>query len=145
MNNSQAEVVAQLLIDMELGTDPLQQQPWPVQATGEPDSPDDCITVYDQDGTSDGRTMVDGEALLHRGLQIRVRSSEHPEGWQKANDIRERLAAEVNMAAVRIGTAAYTVACVARIGPVRPLGKETPSTKRSLFTLNAVAHVRETS
>jgi len=44
---STAGIVQQLLIDLNLATDPTVGSEWPVYCGYEPDDPDDCITVYD--------------------------------------------------------------------------------------------------
>lgn len=138
MTNSQAEIAAQLLVDLGFGTDPLTFQAWPVYSTAEPSAPDNCITVKDTDGTSEGRSMVDGELQEHFGVQVRVRSTTHPTGWQKALAVREALAKNLYDRTVTIGSSQYLVHCAAKISRVLSLGKDTPSTKRSIFTVNAV-------
>lgn len=147
--NSPAEIVQWLLIKLGLATDPANTstQPWPAYSTGEPSSPDNCITVYDTTGQDFGRSQLDGEVLYHHGFQVRVRASEHPAGWIKANAIRIKLSGGVRQVVVSIppdGTkSSYLVYNINRIGPVLTLGKETPQSRRSLFTLNAMLVVRQ--
>jgi hypothetical protein len=103
------------------------------------------ITVYDTDGKGDGRAMVDGTLFNHWGLQIRVRSSEHRDGWVQANTIRNFLAEGVQQAVVVMpdDSSMYLIWCYANIGQVLPLGKQTPQSKRSIFTINCTAAIRE--
>lgn len=137
--DSPAEIIRQLLIDLNLAT---VSATWPVYATGEPASPDNCITVYDTVGFSDGRSMIDGELWTHYGFQVRVRSKDHNTGWLKADSIRTTLAQSVYERTVAIDDEHYFVHCIARIGQVLPLGKERGVSERSLFTLNATVPIR---
>lgn len=140
-SHSPADVVRWLLVLMGLGSAPGGGD-WPVFAAGEPDLPDNCITVYDTQGTDDGRSQIDGELFSHEGIQVRVRARTHPEGWVKAHAIREALAKQAYDETVVTGGEAYLVHSINRIGNVIALGKEVPSTKRSLFTINATVSLR---
>jgi hypothetical protein len=147
LSNSPAEVVRALLIALNLGTDPTpwasgSGNPWPVVATNEPATPDEVITVYDTVGTDDGRTMTDGESLHHYGIQIRIRSSNHINGWLKSKSILKTISEIFNQHSVTINGITYVVYNFARIGQVIPLGKQTPQSLRSLFTLNCTVVIR---
>lgn len=148
--HSPAEVIRYLLIQLGLGTDPeaRPQGLWPVAAAGELTTPDETITVYDTAGTGDGRTMPDGAAHEHQGFQVRVRSRTHRGGgWAKANVVRETLARSVELTTVTFTedgvTYRYLVRCVTGIGSVIVVGKETPTSRRSIFTLNAVVALEQ--
>jgi hypothetical protein len=137
--NSTAEIVRQLLINLNQGTDPaLGAQPWPVFDSNEPDSPDNAITVYDTQGQDDGRSSLDGEVWSHPGFQIRVRSLGFSVGWKKASAIRVALATQAINVTVTIGTASYWIPNIAKIGQVLRIGKEKPQALRDIFTLNAL-------
>lgn len=133
------------MIALGLGTDPASNGPWPVYAAGEPDKPDSAITVYDTVGRQEGRTHVDGEAQEHHGVQVRVRSAAHTAGYAKARAVAVALDEDVLMNSVHIGAASYRVWAVARTGDVLSLGKESPDSKRSLFTINALVSLRQTN
>jgi hypothetical protein len=143
LTHSPADILAQVLVDIGQGSSPSNNplQAWPVYTTGEPNAPDNCITVKDTVGQDDGRTMPDGEPMFHPGFQIRLRATDEATGYAKANAIRTALSQILNRT-VTIGSNNYFVNCVVRIGQVLPLGKDTPHTKRSLFTLNAMLVVR---
>lgn len=133
-DNSPAEIAAQLLVLLGYGTD---SDTWPVYATNEPSSPDNCITVKDTDGKGEGRVAT-GELQEHQGIQIRVRSADHPTGWAKCTALRNGMATGFYDRTVVIGARQYLVHCFANIGRILPLGKDTPATKRSVFTINAL-------
>lgn len=142
MVHSPAEVIRWLLVALGLGTDPNLALAWPIYATNEPNEPDDCITLYDTTGTQDGRSMVDGELFQHFGFQVRVRSTDHRTGWVKAEAIRQALAKSIYQNLVSRDGSRYLVWCAAKISMVLVIGKDTPRSKRSLFTVNAVAPIR---
>lgn len=144
--NSPAEIVQALLVVLGQGTNPLvgsiaSNSAWPVYATSEPNEPDNCITVYDTTNQTDMRAMWDGSYSRHYGVQVRVRSVDHPTGHQKIHAIGTALAQNVGGRAgsivVSCGANTYTVLAMAKIGGTIYLGKDTPRSKRSLFTLNA--------
>ena len=153
MNDSPSDIVRQLLLTLGLGAiaayanGAYTGQPWPIFAANEPASPDNVITVYDTTGQSDGRTMPDGEECTHYGIQLRVRAVDEPTGWPVANNLRNALARLVPSPPtgtnyVTLGPNNYTVWAFAGIGNVIPLGKETPSSARFLFTVNALVAIR---
>lgn len=142
MTDSPADVVRWILVALGVGTDPELGSAWPVYCSSEPDRPDNSITVYDTDGTDNGRTMVDGKLQRLFGFQVRVRSDSHGTGWTKADAIQTALAESVYQETVTVNGRSYLVHAVSRIGDVLPLGKESPTSKRSLFTLNAGVTVR---
>jgi hypothetical protein len=145
--NSPADVIAQLLIEMGLVTDPtlVPLQAWPVYVDVEPTTPDSCVTVKDTEGKDDGRTMTDGERHQHHGFQVRVRSAAPPIGFVKANAIAVALDQQVNQALVTLGSHTFIVYEITRTGDVLPIGKDTPNSKRSVFTVNCVSPIRQVS
>ncbi len=149
LTHSPAEIIRAVLLQLGLGTDPTPWasgigNPWPVFASGEPNTPDDCITCYDTVGVDHGQSMVDLELYVHYGVQIRVRSNDHRTGWVKANDVREQ-ASKFGQQSITIDGSVYLVWAVAKMGQVLPIGKETPTSKRSLFTLNCQPAVDQTA
>lgn len=141
--DSPAEVISALLIALGLGTDPLTQQAWPMFSTNEPSSPDQCITVYDTAGIDDGRTF-EGDRTIHHGVQVRVRSNVHGPngGYAKSQTIAVALDASVYYTAISVGVNNYIVYSVARTSDVLAIGKQTPVSKRSIFTFNALVTMR---
>lgn len=140
--HSPAEIVRQLLVDLSLGTNRADNSDWPVFDSSEPDSPDNCITVYDTVGTSQGRIMFDGFQEGYDGVQIRIRSTTHDVGWAKADAIKLALDA-LYQRMVAVSTSRYEIHSINRVSApsVEVRGKDTPSTKRSLFFINCLLHV----
>lgn len=144
LSHSPADIVAQLLIRDSIGADP-DVSPlgsWPVYVGGEPNTPDNCLTVYDTAGSDDGSSMIDGELFGHSGVQIRIRAKDHRTGWTKADALQTHLAEGVLDEIVTVQSTTYLVHCFARIGDVLALGKDAPTSKRSLFTVNALVSVK---
>lgn len=141
--HSPAEILRKLLLDRGLGTDGASRSAWPVFTRNEPPAPDDCITLYDTQGTSDGRAHVDGTQFQHYGFQLRVRSGQDRDGWQKSSLVRDLFNRQVhNAVVVMADDTRYVVYAVTRVGQVVPIGKE-ESSKRNLFTLNGTVSVRK--
>lgn len=146
LTHSPAEILAQMLIDLSLGTDPDDSAAWPVYSTGEPGTPDNCITTYDTSGLDDGSSMIDGEQYGHLGVQVRVRGATHGGGgWAKAHAISQSLDRNSHNRIVTVDGTQYIVYDVSRNGPtVLAAGKDSPTSRRSIYTINVVMAVRQT-
>jgi hypothetical protein len=102
------------------------------------------VAVYDVAGTTEGRIHRSGETCEHRGVMLRIRGTEQPSAWGKADAIRAALDESVHNAQVTVGDNTYTVHAVTRrSGPISA-GRE-PATNRVIFTLNAVVALRQTN
>lgn len=134
LTHSPAQIVRQLLIDLGLGT---ASGDWPVFYAMEPNAPDNVLTVFDTTGTDDGRSMVTGELFGHDGFQVRVRAKDHATGWLKADAIQTDFAESVSLRQVTVDSSSYLIHAITRIGNVLALGRQTPQSMRSIFTLNA--------
>lgn len=143
LDYSPADIVRWLMVNKGLGTDPADSDPWPVFAADEPDSPDAVITVYDTVGRLGGRTQTNGEQQEHHGLQVRIRAGDHVTGWKKARAIATSFDQLVYRNTVTVGSKSYLVHSISRAGDVLSLGKETPTSRRKLFTINVLVSVRE--
>ena len=146
LENSPADVVRWLLIQLGLGTNPEDEKNWPVEVSNEPDKPDNLITVYDTAGITDGRVQRTGETAEHRGVMFQIRGTSQPVAWGKAEEIKTVIDESVVNSTVIIGAGTagkeYVVFSITRhSGPVS-LGRE-PGTNRFLFTINAVVALRQ--
>lgn len=148
-NHMTEDIVAQLLMDLGVGTDPVDDLDWPVFSTQEPDLPDDCITVYGTEGTKQGRNSFSGEVWMNPGVQLRVRSALPEKGGLKCKEIEEAIDGVYDRSVsldppTGTGTDVYLVHDVSRQGGAIPLGKESPSSRRNVFTINALVSLRQT-
>lgn len=132
-----------MLINAGLGTDPDLKKDWPVYAIGEPDLPDNVITVYDTAGMDDGRLMTNGELQCHYGWQMRVRAVNHPVGYRKINALRVYISETFRALNLTIEGSLYQVPAFTHLGEIMILGPDTPGSKRKLFTLNGTIPLKQ--
>lgn len=142
LQHSPAAIVRRLLINKGAGTDPTDKQAWPVFDSGEADKPDSAITVYDTEGHLQGREMIEGETHDFHGIMVQVRAAGHSAGYAKARAIAVLFDKSIYWNTIDIGTSKYTIQSIGRTSDVLALGKE-PGTKRNLFTINALATLRQ--
>lgn len=153
--HSPAQIIQQVLIDLAEGTDPVPWEDqeaaialgaaaaWPVFSVGEPALPDNVITIYDTSPQFDGSAMHNGETWFHYGFQVRIRSALHQSGFVKMNDINKALDEDVYNLVVTLTEPSqqYLIQSISGTMPL-VVGKETPASKRDLFTINALATIR---
>jgi len=140
LNHSPAEIVQNLLVGEGVGTLPTSGGSWPIYESYERDSPDEVITVYDTSPTTSGRHHVNGETQLHYGVQVRVRSKSKPTGFSKAQDIQNELE-EVQRDSITVDSSNYLVQAIHHQG-ILSIGIESGTTRRRLFTINALVTLR---
>ena len=140
--HSPADILAQLIINLGLGTAPASALAWPVFSSQEPDLPDDCVTVYDAAAQQQGRTMIDGQRQESPGFQVRVRAAHHEDGYKKSQAIATGLDEDFYDASLLLGSTHYLVHSVSRSTGVIALGKE-PNTQRVAFTFNGTVTLKQ--
>jgi len=143
--HSPQDVVRYLLIDNTQGTLPSDNDSWPIYTDNEPESPDNCVTIYGVESRDVGRRHVDGRRIEFHGIQVRVRSMGSQTGYIKARQIAVSLDEDVLRDTVTISGSVYLVHSVDRVGDVIRLGKEKPNSNRYIYTINAVSPLRQTS
>lgn len=115
-----------------------QATPWPLFLGSEPDAGvDDVGTVFDTSGIKDGRLMEDGTIIHHYGIQVRVRSRDYEDGWDKLKQACDQLAAAYN---VTVGT--WTVHNVSIQGSPMSIGVD-GTKRRRLFVANFLVTLTE--
>lgn len=140
--DSPAKILQALLIQLNLGTLAEDQGEWPVYSIKEPTGPDSCITCYDTAGLMQGRLQIGGEHQEQMGVQIRVRSAIHDDGWGKSDEILHTLDSEDTcyQVVVSVEDREYLVHSFNRTSPILPIGTEAGS-NRKIFTLNGTLTV----
>lgn len=142
--HSPADILRYALVDLGLGTIPSENGLWPIFVSVEPDTPDNCITLYDTTGIHQGRRQVDGRVLDRAGIQIRVRSSSHVVGYTKANAIAIAVDEDIYLTNTTVNLVTYQIWAISRdSGGILALGKQTPNSKRDLFTVNVNMSVKQ--
>lgn len=139
-NHPPAFVIMQYLIDQGLGTARSAGGSWPIHYGDEPDTPDNCITVYDSEGRTQGRAMTSGEVQELNGIQVRVRCAptQIVEGYKKCHNIVRNFDSSVNRTYVPIGSDTYLIQAISRTSDVISLGTESPSSRRRIYTATAL-------
>lgn len=144
LTHSPADVLRYLLVSLGGGTLPAASGSWPIHVSNEPTSPDSVITCYDTSGILNGRIQVTGEMVEHHGIQIRIRSATPAAGYTKANAIKILLDSSINRDSVNIDGSEYLVHAVTRQGGIANIGRNVPTSKLNIFTLNAIIALRQT-
>jgi hypothetical protein len=144
LEHSPADVLRRALIAVNLGADP-PATPWPAYTSAEPASPDNVLTCYD---TADATGERDGwgDRSEFHGVQVRVRAATFAVGWTKANAISIAMDKTlVRLLVTMPGGAKYLLEAVTRTSGVLDLGTDGSTTKRRLFTINALVTVRRST
>ena len=125
------------------GTLPTDSGEWPLFYTHQPDSPDDSLCLYDTAGEVQGR-LASGEHQEQYGVQIRIRSASHADGWRKADEMRAMLEV-IHRETVLVEDCTYMVDVMTQQSPILSLGQETDTAKRRfLFTINYLVWISQT-
>lgn len=133
----QQDILRQVLVDLKLGIRPgTGQGRWPVYVDQEPDEPDECLTLYQDQNTSAGRNMVDGEETEYFGVQIQVRCPSSKDGALYAHKIKLALDQLQVPYTVSLGGHSYKIYNCSPSGTVIPLGQDQTNQSRFLWTIN---------
>lgn len=146
LGHSPAQIVAQLLIDLGIGSVPGSGLAWPVYDSSLPDEPDSAICVYDTTGIMDARMASSGEWNEHHGINIRLRTTGQQAGATKINALIVALDTQVDHDTVNMTTPTnvYDVENMSRRSGPFDNGPE-PESGRRIFTVNYVASIRQVS
>jgi hypothetical protein len=140
MSSPNADILRQIIIDNDLGSD---NGTWPVFTGFLPDDSDAAICVYDTTGTKDGRIMRTGESIIHPGAQVRVRSGIYPDALKRIQEIAETLEAAFGIT-VDQPPDSYYIQNISRTGDLLYMGVELAGDRRRFnFTLNVILTVRK--
>lgn len=138
-------VARKLMLDLALGVAPDEGSDWQIHKDYEPADPDRVVTVAGTAGVQGGTSQVDGEMFEKHGLQVRVRGRTVAESYAKVKEIDEAFKFGVLMRSVTLDGVRYAVHCVRRTGSLLPVERDTPTSRRSVHTLNALMTVRQAS
>lgn len=136
LDHSPAEILAKLLIDNSLATDPADAGSWPAAFAQMQNTPDNAISIKGTESDLQNRSMIDGEQFERYGLSILVRGTDFETGEDKARDIAVALDGYV-LKIVAIGSTTYRLHNISRSGGVLNLGEEQGSS-RFLFSINVL-------
>lgn len=147
LTHSAGYILRQALVDLSLGSNPVDQEAWPVYHSKEPSEPDNVITISDTTARDLGRTSPDSERTELYGVQVRVRSADEEAGWAKVRALAVALdqlwGIPVVVDAGLASEGSYTFRHFIRSSGPIPLGEENPSSSRRLFTVNGLVSIKE--
>ncbi len=136
---SPAFILASYVIAEGIGsmTDPVDNSDWPLYVSYTPDNDDvktDLGVMYDTSPLKDGR-ISEGEVINHFGIQLKIRTDNHVQGYVKAEEIANALDEVLNDSII-INSNEYLIHNVSRQGAPISLGVEKGTKNRRLFTVN---------
>jgi hypothetical protein len=110
--------------------------------------PDNTVTVYDTLGNKHARIMIDGQVVEDPGIQIRVRATDNPTAQTQAEIIKQAIDERATGYNVQIPDLSnvlhnFTVYALNRSGNPIQLGKESPTSNRRIYTINATVTLRQ--
>lgn len=108
---------------------------WPGYVGNHPDSPDNLVCVYDDDGRIDGREHVTGETLEHYGIQIKCRATDTSTSFGKLKRICE-FADSIHRFTVNLSANEYLIQALTRTSPIIDIGPENQDKHRWIHTVN---------
>lgn len=140
LEHSAAEVLAGVMLALELGTDPLAEIPadWPIHLSALPPEDNRAIAVYDTEPVKEGRIISSGEGIRRWGCQIVTRAgkNEYSLGWSRMMQIVDALEA-VGAKSVAFDDGTYIIKEVdVESGPMF-FGRE-PENERPKFSTNVL-------
>lgn len=141
---SPAIIISKYLIQEGIFTDPTLGNPWPVYVSTTPDGDNvdaKVGTVYDTSGAKDGRLMS-GTNVFHWGIQVRIRTDDYDEGYNKLVAAAALLELVENVT-ITINSVDYIMNSITQTTDVVPLGPEDNTKRRDLMTINFLATIKE--
>jgi hypothetical protein len=144
IQHAPSDVIRWAIIHFGDGTDPTLSplQAWPVYDDIEPPTPDNCVSVFSTTPEPGQRNMVSGDYPFHYGFMVRVRAQTSSGALLKIKTIETRLSQQLYDQVITIGGVNYVIHSVSiKSGPLRS-GLDSPSTKRSIYTLNCTAYIQ---
>lgn len=153
LTHSPAEVLRAVLIQLGQATTGTAYGQWPVFADMEPDTPDNCVTLYDTQGIIQGRNHPDGEVQENQGLQVRVRgvkdSTVTPAlhgsqvAYRQAASICRILDQTVCRTTVNLDSSTYIIHSANRASSILKLGRMRDNRERYVCTVNYLIAMAE--
>lgn len=143
--HSPAEILAHLLVRVGQCTtvddDGQTTGDWPVSANIERREPDACVTVYDTEDSSWLVRDLTGDVTGPEPFQLRVAAATNRIARAKAASIYDYLSRTLDRQFVTVESRYYEVQCCDNFRKILTLGKETPTSKRSVVVFNAAVTI----
>ena len=147
LRHNPADIIRYFLIAKGVGVRPSAGGEWPVYADFIPDGPnipDEVLCVFDTKPKTQGRIQVTGEVQEFYGINIQIRCKVPSEGKYLGSQIIPVLDTNKNITVTHPDTAnTYLISAITRKSGVLGLGKESSGALRNLFSINAIASIRQ--
>lgn len=143
LSHAPSLIIAKLIQDLGLGTNPSASSAWPIYVDFSPDTPDQLIVVFTSSGELKGKDHVVGEEAEHYGFQISVRSTSFSPGNSKARGIAIEFDEEVKYKEVSLEGSTYIISSIKRKSSVLNPTRNIQGSRRNLFTFHATTSIRE--
>ena len=127
------EILFELLVQENIGTDPADNKPWPVFVGNQPDTLPQSIALFDIVMPVEGRIQKTGETIAHEGVQVRVNAKRYDEAREKIKEIQVLFDAVLKVI-VSVGNDQYEVHCVHQVRTPAYIGQD--ESDRDSFTLD---------
>ena len=141
LNHSPADIIRHLLILAGFGSSPSGLNNWPIFVSNLPDLPDNVITIYDTQGDTGLRSFSSLIRDERYGISVQVRATDHKTGFLKAHAIAIAFDNNLGCEGITIDGTLYSIVTIIRKTNVIALGNEIPTSKRQMFSLNALVDV----
>lgn len=145
LNDTPAEILRQLFIDLGQVTHPDSDGEWPCYFSYQPKDPDDQVSVFDTEGQNDGRTQPDGETQEHYAVMVKVQGISRGHARQRIGQLARACDLSINQETVYLKGSYYLVEAVNRMSSILDLGIDAPNSRRRSFSFNVLASIRMTS
>lgn len=140
---SPAKILKEYLITALMLQTPSGAIEWPVYLQSLPDGDsieDDAVCLMDIVGNKDGRLMA-GTVIQHFGVQLKTRSNNYQDGWDKTNAIAEVLDSVLNESVLCSG-GTYQINNITR-NTLDSIGQEEGTKRRWLFTIDFLLTIKQ--
>lgn len=140
MKHLEADVIAQLIIDLNMGTESVDGGDWPVYVNSIGDQPHQAISVYTNDMPRQGRTHKDGKTQGLYGFYIRVRDETQQLAHSKMNELMMKFDSIIRKR-VTVEDQNYEIQGINQLMTPAFLGPDTNA--RVSFSLSCSAAIKE--
>lgn len=145
-DHSPADIIRHLLVNQDQGILPenwngVSRDEWPISCNAVLPNPDRTIATIDTEGNDEGSFQWDGDLQGQNGVQFQIRADTFQQGWRKVNLLFNFTSKGVYDVRVDIDETTYLVHSITPTSDALPIGNETPTSKRQLFTLNLLTSI----
>jgi hypothetical protein len=142
LTHTPAYILRTRIINDGKGTVTDENRAWPVYVDGDPNLPDNMITVRDTTNVEKGYRQYNKELQQHYGVQVRIRAKSVPVGFPKYNALVVAIERYINDTLIVDGV---TYTFTSYVTSDMFVGREMAVSRRPLWTINAMLVIRQES